>query len=523
MPERPPRIRPPPDPDDSGRRLSGAGRFRRCAAARRRPHGRSGARGPRSSRCWRWWSGSASSRRPSRSPPPPRRPAPPTGSRSLPADASSSSAFCASATGDAAATTIYLTNSTARAGRRGHDQCRADASPRSGSDRPTGGGGSSAGHGRGRSRPTGLPQGSTASSFAFAGGGVVASQVVSGPLGWSTAPCASQTSSPVGLLRRIDHRRGTRLQLALFNPAAPAATVNISFLTPSGLVTPQAYQGLVVPPGRLIVENVGGFVQRAAAVATFITSQAGGLVSTEFQQTSSAEPAPGSPSGWGPPSCRRCGGWPRPPTARARRSAFDLANPDPQPVTATISFGSGVGLGDAPAAVDPAALDGGVRRFDGRPAFPTRCPTRSRSIPRCPSSSGVRSWPAGSRPPQWGSSSATVTAATRWLVPRPGSAGAGNRPCRSRKPGRGQSGAVAARVEVVRLGGGRTVATLRRGPRPAGRPRAQAGRRPLHLLGLVVAARERRGGQPAVRRVRRGLVDRVPRCGVGRPVGRPGR
>ena len=42
---------------------------------------------------------------------------------------------------------------------------------------------------------TGLPAGSTATSFTFAGGGVVASELVSGPGGWSTAPCASELSA----------------------------------------------------------------------------------------------------------------------------------------------------------------------------------------------------------------------------------------------------------------------------------------------------------------------------------------
>ena len=42
------------------------------------------------------------------------------------------------------------------------------------------------------------------------------------------------------------------------DPAAPAAVVDVSFLTPAGLITPQAYQGLVVPSGRLVVETASG-------------------------------------------------------------------------------------------------------------------------------------------------------------------------------------------------------------------------------------------------------------------------
>ena len=90
----------------------------------------------------------------------------------------------------------------------------------------------------------------------------MASQVVSGPLGWSTAPCASRTAAQWAFAGGST-TAGNSLTLALFDPAAPAAVVNITFLTTTGLVTPQAYQGLVVPPGRLVVENVGAFVQRA--------------------------------------------------------------------------------------------------------------------------------------------------------------------------------------------------------------------------------------------------------------------
>ncbi len=375
-----------------------------------------------------------------------------------PVAASSSSAFCAAGTGDAAATTIYLTNSTARAvtavmtsvgpePRHGPVPTvrRAVAVPPLGTAAVD--------------PSTGLPQGSSASSFAFAGGGVVASQVVSGPLGWSTAPCASQTSSQWAFSGGST-TAGNSLKLALFNPAAPAATVNITFLTPSGLVTPQAYQGLVVPPGRLIVENVGAFVQRAAAVATFITSQAGGLVSTEFQETSAASGA-GLSLRLGSPDLSTVWRMAQTTDGKGATVAFDLANPGTQPVTATISFGLASGsVTPRRLSIPPLSLVAFVAStVAGIPHQVPYSVAVDSSGPIVVGRSVLAGKGAGS--PQWGSSSATVTAATHWLVPAPGVIHApGTAHAAVESLAVADPGPSGARVEVVRLGGGRTVATF---------------------------------------------------------------
>ena len=99
------------------------------------------------------------------------------------------------------------------------------------------------------------------------------------------APCATQTSS-YWAFAGGSTVSGNALALALFNPAAPEAVVNVSFVTGNGLVTPQAYQGLIVPSGQLIVENVGSYVQNVADIGTVVTVQSGNLVSSEFQQSS---------------------------------------------------------------------------------------------------------------------------------------------------------------------------------------------------------------------------------------------
>ncbi|HEY5096604.1 MAG TPA: DUF5719 family protein, partial [Acidimicrobiales bacterium] len=202
-----------------------------------------------------------------------------------PVGAYSSSAFCAAGTGTAASTTVYLTNST-----------RSAVAGVMTSVGPAGSGGAVPTVRRRVSVPAlaslavnpadGLPAGSNATAFAFSGGGVVATQAVSGPNGWSTAPCAARIASEWAFAGGAT-TAGNTLTLSLFNPAATEAVVNVSFLTGAGVVTPQQYQGLVVPPGQLVEENVGDYVLNATDIATLVAAQAGGLVSTEFQQASS--------------------------------------------------------------------------------------------------------------------------------------------------------------------------------------------------------------------------------------------
>ncbi len=129
----------------------------------------------------------------------------------------------------------------------------------------------------------GLPAGATASSFSFAAGGVTGTAVVAGPQGWSTAPCVTQVSP------EWDFAGGSTasglLDLSLYNPTAAPAVVDVTFLTSSGTVLdPQAYQGIAVAPGQLVVEGLGAYVQNQPVVATLVQATSGALVATELDQ-----------------------------------------------------------------------------------------------------------------------------------------------------------------------------------------------------------------------------------------------
>ncbi len=336
-----------------------------------------------------------------------------------PARSSSSSAFCAAPTGGAATSTVYLSNSTVHpvravmtsvgpsgAGRSGPVQRMVEVPAR----------------GRAAVNPSaGLSAGSVASSLTFAGGGVVADQVVSGPGGWSTAPCASQVSASWAFAGGST-TPGNALALALFNPAAPDAVVNVSFLTGNGLVTPQAYQGLIVPSGHLVVENIGQYVQNVADIGTVVAVQSGNLVSTEFQHSSAA--SGGLALRLGAPSLSTVWRFAQTTVRGGAHVDFDLANPGNATVTATLSLGLSEGsVVPRRITIPPVSIaDYSSSGTGGLPQRTLFSVTVDASAPivvgRTVTASG------GSPSPGWGSSSGTMTVSTRWLVPSPGVPGA---------------------------------------------------------------------------------------------------
>jgi hypothetical protein len=127
------------------------------------------------------------------------------------------------------------------------------------------------------------PSGSWVSQIVtLAGGGVSVTQLVHGDTGWSVSPCLSTTSSvwffPSGRTSNSDG-----LALALLNPTPTPVVVDLSFVTPSGALHPINYQGIVIGPGQMQVENVATEVQNESTVSTVVTARTGRLVAAEEQ------------------------------------------------------------------------------------------------------------------------------------------------------------------------------------------------------------------------------------------------
>jgi hypothetical protein len=124
-----------------------------------------------------------------------------------------------------------------------------------------------------------------ATGLQFEGGGVLVSQSVDGPDGWSAAPCARTTSAD-WYFASGSTEPGNTLNLALFNPTAATAVVDLSFITPQGVLEPQLFEGVVVRAGGLVVEQIGAYVQDQSSVSTVVQVGTGRVVADETQVVS---------------------------------------------------------------------------------------------------------------------------------------------------------------------------------------------------------------------------------------------
>lgn len=131
---------------------------------------------------------------------------------------------------------------------------------------------------------------SVAATVQLRGGGVGIEQVLSGPMGTSTSPCASATS-PQWYLAAGYTMKGDSLSLSLFNPTTSYAVADLSFATDQGPAAPGDFQGIEVPAGSLVVIDVGAHVQGRTDVATTVSARIGRLVVDQLEVSSGAAPA----------------------------------------------------------------------------------------------------------------------------------------------------------------------------------------------------------------------------------------
>ena len=169
------------------------------------------------------------------------------------------------------------------------------------------------------------------------GGGVAAMEVVTGPLGWSAAPCASSTATS-WYFAHGSTATGRATRLSLFNPTPADAVVDLTFVAGAGNVeAPPAYQGIPVPAGQVVVENLADHVQNEPSFATEVTALSGTVVAAEMTEAGSPGQGglsivPGSPvaaSRWEfAQSTDQAGG----------ANAFSVFNPSSKPANVTVSI-----------------------------------------------------------------------------------------------------------------------------------------------------------------------------------------
>jgi hypothetical protein len=114
------------------------------------------------------------------------------------------------------------------------------------------------------------------------GGGVAVTQTVKGAVGWSQAPCQTTTSAQWYFAGGSTAGADT-LSISLLNPTSTPVVVDLSFVTPAGMVHPINYQGIVLQPGQVAAENVASEVQEISTVSTIVSARTGRVVASEVQ------------------------------------------------------------------------------------------------------------------------------------------------------------------------------------------------------------------------------------------------
>lgn len=166
------------------------------------------------------------------------------------------------------------------------------------------------------------------------GGGVSASQAVHGPSGWSIVPCQSSTSAnwyfASGSTAGSDN-----LYVSLLNPTSSPVVVDLAFVTPTGVVHPVNYQGIVIDPGATTAKDVTSEVQNTPLVSTVVTARTGRVVASEVQTYAgpraglSVMPGASQPeSSWAIPLAQE--------TPGGGDSEIDVFNPGTTPETVTV-------------------------------------------------------------------------------------------------------------------------------------------------------------------------------------------
>lgn len=114
------------------------------------------------------------------------------------------------------------------------------------------------------------------------GGGVSVSQAVHGPAGWSVVPCQSSTSAN-WYFASGSTGGSNALYVSLLNPTSSPVVVDLAFVTPTGVVHPVNYQGIVIDPGTTATKDVTSEVQNTPLVSTVVTARTGRVVASEVQ------------------------------------------------------------------------------------------------------------------------------------------------------------------------------------------------------------------------------------------------
>ena len=112
---------------------------------------------------------------------------------------------------------------------------------------------------------------------------------ITGKNGFSSSPCAS-SPSPRWFVPTGSTTKDARELLAIFNPFAADAVVDVTFQTSDGFRSPDSLQGLPVPGGHLRVVDVSAEVPRVEQLAAFVSARSGQVVVDRLQGFDGTDP-----------------------------------------------------------------------------------------------------------------------------------------------------------------------------------------------------------------------------------------
>ena len=174
------------------------------------------------------------------------------------------------------------------------------------------------------------------------GGGVVASESVSGAGGTAVAPCLTE-AAPAWYLTGGSTQTGRSLLISVLNPYEVPAQVTVSFLTPGGFVEPGRFKGLDIGPHRLDVLVVHDVAPSRSMITTDVQATTGSVVVYGVERaTSGAASVSVLP---GAPATASSAVFPITPNATGASTSLLVANVGTTPLTASVQTAWAPGCG----------------------------------------------------------------------------------------------------------------------------------------------------------------------------------
>ena len=190
------------------------------------------------------------------------------------------------------------------------------------------------------------------------GGSVGVDQVDDGPFGRSITPCAT-SGSQHWYLPSGQTRVNADEAIILLNPYHTGSVVDLSFTTDQGIEAPQDFQAIYVPPDGLVGVDVGSRLRRRSSIATTVSTQSGSVVAFQTSwvtQAAAGTPLVGTPAANSPladpaapsqgntvtlgaPSAGRSWVWPEGLAGNGINETYVIYNPGPRPAAVRLSIG----------------------------------------------------------------------------------------------------------------------------------------------------------------------------------------